>query len=73
MRMKRLREEREEDEELIRVMNAFEHAEIVQMETEEERAYREEISASPQPTGSPTLQKGRQSLGLLPTGSPTSH
>ena len=53
LRTERLREEREEDEELIRSMNAFEHAEIVPLETEEERAYREEILAARNRAGVP--------------------
>lgn len=45
LRIQRLREEREEDEELHRAMNALERAEIIPMDTEEERTFREELLA----------------------------
>jgi hypothetical protein len=41
--MERLREEREENEELRRAMDAFEHAEMIPLETDEEQSYREKI------------------------------
>ncbi|EFX69181.1 hypothetical protein DAPPUDRAFT_113831 [Daphnia pulex] len=41
--MERLREEREETEELMRAMDAFEHAEMIPLETDEERSHREKI------------------------------
>jgi len=43
IRNEHLREEREENEELMRAMDAFEHAEMIPLETDEERSYREKI------------------------------
>jgi hypothetical protein len=43
IRMELLREEREENEELMRPMDAFEHAEMIPLETDEERSHREKI------------------------------
>ncbi|KZS08018.1 Uncharacterized protein APZ42_028147 [Daphnia magna] len=53
LRMERLREEQAEDEAIIRAMNALEHAEIVLLETEEERTYNEEILAARNQAGLP--------------------
>ncbi|KZS02024.1 Uncharacterized protein APZ42_001095, partial [Daphnia magna] len=53
----RLREEREEDEELLRAMNALEHAEIIPMETEEERTFREELLATRNRVGVPRTHR----------------
>jgi hypothetical protein len=39
IRMERLREEREETEELMQAMDAFEHAEMIPLETDEERSH----------------------------------
>jgi len=57
LRTESLREKREEDEELIRAMNSFEHADIVPLETEEERAYREEILAARNRAGVPRTDR----------------
>ncbi|KAI9558408.1 hypothetical protein GHT06_015188 [Daphnia sinensis] len=57
LRMERLREEREEDEELLRAMNALEHAEIIPMETEEERTFREELLAARNRAGVPRTHR----------------
>ncbi|KZS06644.1 Uncharacterized protein APZ42_029833 [Daphnia magna] len=56
-RMERLQEEREEDEELLRAMNALEHAEIIPLETEEERTFREELLTACNRAGVPRTHR----------------
>ncbi|KZS10733.1 Uncharacterized protein APZ42_024749 [Daphnia magna] len=53
LRLERLREEQAEDEEIILAMNALKHAEIVPLETEEERTNHEEILAARNQAGLP--------------------
>ncbi|KAK4021546.1 hypothetical protein OUZ56_003460 [Daphnia magna] len=57
LRMERLRQEREQDEELLRAMNAMKHAEIIPLVTEEERTFREEVLAPRNRVGVPRTHR----------------
>ena len=51
--MQNLREDREDNEELLRAVNALDHAKMIPMETEKERSYRESVLAERQRAGVP--------------------
>ncbi|XP_057376187.1 uncharacterized protein LOC130697273 [Daphnia carinata] len=57
IRMETLREEQDEDEELLRAINALEHAEIMALETEEERTFREQLLAARNRDGVPRTHR----------------
>ncbi|KZS07334.1 Uncharacterized protein APZ42_028964, partial [Daphnia magna] len=57
LRMERLRQERQQDEELLRAMNAMEQAEIIPLETEKDRTFREELLAARNRVGVPRTHR----------------